>query len=379
MKLRLASDITRDSIVDGPGLRSVIWAQGCSHNCAGCHNPETHDFNGGFEADTKDVINKLASLKLQKGVTLSGGDPFFQPEAMTEIAMAARTLNMNVWAYTGFTLDQLLDPKSPHYKERLELLQHVDVLVDGRFEIDKRDTSLLFRGSSNQRLIDVQRSLQLLREHGNHHDLADWPVLYDPENFTPVKQQDREPFLPLHWAASHGDIQLLEFFLQHGANAADRDKNGQIVLDVVKEPSVHAYLLSVLQGKGEETMSNQQTTATPESQNGCAFISTVEQAIQKLKEFSKLPKTSQGKAVMDFVAEMDLDLCREMNRKENLEKINDTCGPCIRSKVQNAASIRITISNAFLDSDPAQETKTVSAQQTQNASRNERRNHSQSI
>ena len=90
MKIRLASPITRDSIVDGPGLRAVIWAQGCFHHCPGCHNPCTHNPFGGFEMDTADVIEQIRSLRLQKGITLSGGEPFLQPLPLAEIARAAR-------------------------------------------------------------------------------------------------------------------------------------------------------------------------------------------------------------------------------------------------------------------------------------------------
>lgn len=160
MKLRIASPVICDSIVDGPGLRMVIWTQGCKHNCKGCHNPQTHSLDGGYEVDTKEIIDKMASLKLQQGITLSGGEPFLQPAALAEIAKEAHNINLNVWSYTGFTLEELIDKKNPLYFENMELLKYVDVLVDGKFEIDKRDISLLFRGSSNQRIIDVKKSLK---------------------------------------------------------------------------------------------------------------------------------------------------------------------------------------------------------------------------
>jgi len=161
MKLRLASPITRDSIVDGPGLRAVIWTQGCFHHCPGCHNPSTHNPFGGFEMDTADVIEQLASLRLQKGITLSGGEPFLQPLPLAEIARAARLRGLNVWCFSGYTFEQLTDRTSPEYEKRLQLLRLIDVLVDGRFVREKRDISLRFRGSSNQRIIDVPRSLSL--------------------------------------------------------------------------------------------------------------------------------------------------------------------------------------------------------------------------
>ncbi len=155
MKIRLASDLQRDSVVDGEGIRTVIWTQGCSHNCAGCHNQSTHSFKGGFEVEVKDILNELDTLvNSQNGITLSGGDPFFQIEACVEIAKKARQLGLNVWAYTGFTYDQILsNPKQG------ELLKYVDILVDGKFLIDEFSLDLKFKGSRNQRIIDVQQSL----------------------------------------------------------------------------------------------------------------------------------------------------------------------------------------------------------------------------
>lgn len=160
MKIRISSPTTFDSIVDGPGLRMVVWTQGCIHNCKNCHNPQTHDLCGGFEVDTKDIIDKLRSLKLQKGITLSGGEPFLQPEALEEIAKEAKENKLDIWAYTGFTFEYLLDKKNPSYFKNLNLLKQIDVLVDGKFMEERKDISLKFRGSSNQRIINVQRSLK---------------------------------------------------------------------------------------------------------------------------------------------------------------------------------------------------------------------------
>ncbi len=154
-KIRLASDLDFDSIVDGPGLRIVVWTQGCPHNCVGCHNPQTHDSNGGEWYDVAQIIEKIENSKLQSGVTLSGGEPFMQPEALLPIVQAAKAKGLNVWSYTGFTYEQLLENPSC-----LALLSCLDVLVDGRFEIDKKDFRLWYKGSSNQRIIDVQASLQ---------------------------------------------------------------------------------------------------------------------------------------------------------------------------------------------------------------------------
>ena len=160
MNIRLASQLTIDSIVDGPGLRAVIWTQGCKHKCKGCHNPDTHDMNGGFDIDTKEIINELKKLRLQRGITFSGGDPFEQPEALIEIAIEAKNMGLDIWAYTGYTFEELTDRKNPNYFSNLMLLQNIDVLVDGRFIESKRDMNIKFRGSSNQRIIDVSKTLK---------------------------------------------------------------------------------------------------------------------------------------------------------------------------------------------------------------------------
>ena len=156
MKIRLASkELLTDSIVDGEGLRSVIWTQGCSHHCKECHNPETWDFNAGVEVDTEEVKKEIDNLSLQDGITLSGGDPFFQAKACTEIAKYAKENGLNVWAYTGFLFENLLK-----VEDMRELLKYVDVLVDGPFEIYKKSLTLSYRGSSNQRIINVPKSLK---------------------------------------------------------------------------------------------------------------------------------------------------------------------------------------------------------------------------
>ena len=156
MKIRLASeDILTDSIVDGEGLRAVIWTQGCFHNCKGCHNPETHDFTKGLLKDVEEIKQKIKNLTLQDGITLSGGDPFFQIEASKEIAKYAKEIGLSVWAYTGFTFEELL--KSEKAKE---FLKYIDVLVDGKFEIENKSLNIKFRGSTNQRIINVHRSLK---------------------------------------------------------------------------------------------------------------------------------------------------------------------------------------------------------------------------
>lgn len=160
MKIRLAAPLQRDSIVDGEGIRAVIWTQGCLHNCFGCHNPETHDMNGGFEADIKDLKEEIRSLTEETGVTFSGGDPFYQMKECTELAKFCHTRGLNVWCYTGFTYEQLIDLSSKN-KRVLPFLNEIDVLVDGPFILKQKSYDVKFRGSKNQRIIDVKKSLKL--------------------------------------------------------------------------------------------------------------------------------------------------------------------------------------------------------------------------
>lgn len=155
MKIRLAADLQPDSIVDGEGVRTVLWTQGCPHACKGCHNPQTHDFNGGVEVDVEEVIEVLKEFKHQDGITLSGGDPVCQSEACYEISKAAHEMGLNVWCYTGFTYEAMLQSPS-----KRKLLEEIDVLVDGKFVLEEKSYDLYFRGSKNQRIIDVQRSLK---------------------------------------------------------------------------------------------------------------------------------------------------------------------------------------------------------------------------
>lgn len=157
MKIRLAADLQSDSIVDGIGIRTVIWTQGCSHNCAYCHNPETHDFKGGELVELEDVAERLKTLNGQTGVTFSGGDPMFQAKQCSILASIVHELGMDVWAYTGFTFEELLDLGN---KDILEFLSNIDVLVDGKFKIEEKSFDLEFRGSRNQRIIDVPKSLE---------------------------------------------------------------------------------------------------------------------------------------------------------------------------------------------------------------------------
>jgi len=154
-KIRLAG-IEYDSIVDGPGLRMTIFVQGCPHRCKGCHNPDTHNFSGGVEEDLHSVLNLMKDrCNSIDGITLSGGEPFSQAGQCAVLALAAHQLGLNVWCYTGWMYEELLEFSWAH-----ELLKQVDVLVDGRFEVGLRTLDLPFRGSSNQRIIDVEKSLE---------------------------------------------------------------------------------------------------------------------------------------------------------------------------------------------------------------------------
>lgn len=156
MKIRIAG-ITEDSIVDGPGLRLTVFVQGCKHNCKGCHNPETWDYHGGQIMDTAEIIAKMDENPLLDGITLSGGEPFSQPGECIELAKAAHERGLNVWCYTGYTLDAIMYCRDPGQRK---LLKHIDVLVDGQYIESQRTLELPWRGSKNQRLIDVQESLR---------------------------------------------------------------------------------------------------------------------------------------------------------------------------------------------------------------------------
>lgn len=158
MKINLSAPLQGDSIVDGEGLRAVIWTQGCAHKCPGCHNPETHAFTPNLEKDVEELKEEIASLTLIDGVTFSGGDPMFQSEACAELASFIKSIGLNVWAYTGYTFEDLL-ALGKHNKNILKFLQNIDILVDGRFEIENRSLTLNYRGSTNQRVINVKKSL----------------------------------------------------------------------------------------------------------------------------------------------------------------------------------------------------------------------------
>lgn len=156
MKIKI-SGIERHSLVNGPGVRYVLFTQGCPHACKGCQNPETWDIQKGKLYDTSTVIADILSTKYLDGVTFSGGDPLFQPEAIYEIASALKEKNINIWCYTGYTYEELFEKGN---EARRKVLAKVDVLVDGPFVLSLLSKDCIFRGSTNQRLIDVPRSLR---------------------------------------------------------------------------------------------------------------------------------------------------------------------------------------------------------------------------
>ena len=159
MTIRLAAYLQSDSIVDGEGIRTVIWTQGCPHHCLGCQNPHTHDFAGGDAIEIDEVKAAIDELKGQDGITFSGGDPFVQPKECAELAKYAREKEYNIWCYTGYLYEDLLN-LSKTKKEIMDFLKLIDVLVDGKFILDQKSFSCIFRGSTNQRIIDVPKSLK---------------------------------------------------------------------------------------------------------------------------------------------------------------------------------------------------------------------------
>lgn len=156
-------DIVSGTSVDGPGLRTSIYFAGCHHACPGCHNPLSHDPNGGYPITVGDLLDKITVN--DENVTFSGGDPLYQPVApLIELADALHSRGYDIWCYTGFIYEDTCD--NP-------LLRHIDVLVDGPFVESLRDTSLVFRGSSNQRIIDLNKTF-------NSADYSS-PVLWEPD------------------------------------------------------------------------------------------------------------------------------------------------------------------------------------------------------
>lgn len=154
MKLIRISGIEQESIVDGEGIRYVIFTQGCPHHCPGCHNPQTHPFGGGKLVSIEDIFDDISKRKdWIDGITLSGGEPFCQIYQCALIAEKARQMGLSVWCYTGYLFEDL-------YGQGADLLKHIDVLVDGPFVQAEKSLELDFRGSRNQRVIDIPESLK---------------------------------------------------------------------------------------------------------------------------------------------------------------------------------------------------------------------------
>ncbi|WP_055071782.1 anaerobic ribonucleoside-triphosphate reductase activating protein [Clostridium massiliamazoniense] len=156
-KVRL-SGIAYESLVNGPGLRRVFFTQGCKHNCKGCFNPETHDFEGGEEFDIDSLIEDVKNNPMIKGVTFSGGDPLEQGESFAYMAKRFKEIGLNIWVFTGYKFEYILENLDKISGWR-ELIENIDILVDGRFEEALKNDNLKFKGSSNQRIIDVKSSL----------------------------------------------------------------------------------------------------------------------------------------------------------------------------------------------------------------------------
>ena len=152
--LRIAGTV-KDSIVDGPGIRYVIFTQGCPHHCPDCHNPQTHDFEGGQDADVENILEEIFRNPMISGVTFSGGEPFCQPEALEPIAEELKKHGKHLVIFTGYLLEQLQRMENKSVKRLLEL---ADMIIDGPFVMEQRNLTLSYRGSENQRVIDMVKT-----------------------------------------------------------------------------------------------------------------------------------------------------------------------------------------------------------------------------
>lgn len=159
MDIRIAGTVN-DSIVDGNGIRFTIFTQGCPHQCKGCHNPQTHDFNGGEIVSEDELLDKIKANPLLDGVTFSGGEPFCQAAALASLGKKIHSMgSLDIVTYTGYTFEELTSgfDKHPEWKE---LLEETDILIDGRFEESLKSYDIRFRGSTNQRYLDAKESLK---------------------------------------------------------------------------------------------------------------------------------------------------------------------------------------------------------------------------
>ena len=148
--IRIAG-VEPESFVDGEGIRYTVFTQGCPHHCKGCHNPATHSYNDGYLISVNEILQSIRANPILSGITISGGEPVVQPNACTLLAKGVHELGKTVWLYTGFTYEEL-----QNYPKTRKLLENVDVLVDGKYVEELRDLTLKFRGSSNQRIIDLK-------------------------------------------------------------------------------------------------------------------------------------------------------------------------------------------------------------------------------
>lgn len=153
MTVTIAGKIAH-SLVNGPGVRFVIFFQGCKHQCKDCQNPDTWRLDGGSEVDIDDLVEEIVEDKFIDGVTLSGGDPFYQEEALLYITKKLKEHHINIWCYTGFTYEQITT------SDKRYLLEYIDVLIDGPFIPSLKSENCIYRGSTNQRLVDVKESLK---------------------------------------------------------------------------------------------------------------------------------------------------------------------------------------------------------------------------
>ncbi|MEG2310634.1 MAG: anaerobic ribonucleoside-triphosphate reductase activating protein [Clostridia bacterium] len=156
--LRIAG-VVKESIVDGPGIRYTIFTQGCPHNCPECHNPQTHDMSKGSLVSIDKIIEDISKNPLLKGVTISGGEPFLQAKQVATLLSKLDRDKLNVIVYTGFEYEKLLNNANDENKYK-NLLQNCDILIDGKFNIELKSNTVAFRGSTNQRAIDIKESLE---------------------------------------------------------------------------------------------------------------------------------------------------------------------------------------------------------------------------
>lgn len=156
--IRLAG-VVRESIVDGPGIRFAVFCQGCAHHCKGCHNTDTHDFSGGEDVTVETLLEEIDKNPLLDGVTFTGGEPFCQPAGFLTLAKGVKKRGLNIVAFSGYTYEELLQmgKEDPHISQ---LMDSIDTLIDGPFVEEEKDLTLEFRGSKNQRIIDMNATRQ---------------------------------------------------------------------------------------------------------------------------------------------------------------------------------------------------------------------------